>query len=168
MFEFAQWLGATPLSVAIQSSTWLTPLLQAIHILMIGVVFVSMLMIALRVLGLARKDETFDATWQRFAPWMWRALVVMLLTGIVLIVGEPSREAKALSFWLKMGLILIAVLSVSGLRKSLAGRTATNFGSGPRLAAVAIIVFWVAIIFLGRAIAYDTEVWGALHLGAQS
>jgi uncharacterized membrane protein SirB2 len=168
MFEFAQWLGATPLSVTIQSSTWLTPLLQAIHILMIGVVFVSMLMIALRVLGLARNDETFDATWQRFAPWMWRALLVMLLTGIVLIVGEPSREAKALSFWLKMGLIVVAVLSVAGLRKTLAGRAAVRFSSGPRVAAAAIIMLWVVIIFLGRAIAYDTEVWGALHLGTQS
>lgn len=168
MFEFASWLGATPLSVAIQSSTWLTPLLQAIHILMIGVVFVSMLMIALRVFGLSCTDETFDATWQRFAPWMWRALLVMLLTGVILVVGEPSREAKALSFWLKMGLILVAVVSVSGLRKSLAGRTSARFSSGPRMAAAAIIVLWVAIVFLGRAIAYDTEVWGAMHLGAQS
>lgn len=168
MLAFAQWLGTTPLSVAIQSSSWLTPLLQAIHILMIGVVFVSMLMIALRVLGLARNDESFDSTWQRFAPWMWRALVVMVLTGIVLIIGEPSREAGALSFWLKMALIVVATLSVSGLRKSLTGKTPARFSSGPRAAAVAIIMIWVAIIFLGRAIAYDTEVWGSWHLGTPS
>jgi uncharacterized membrane protein SirB2 len=166
MFEFARWLGATPLSVAVQSSSWLTPLLQAVHILMIGVVFVSMLMIALRVLGLARNDETFDATWQRFAPWMWRALLIMLLTGLVLIIGEPSRQANALSFWLKLGLIVVAVFSVSGLRRALAGHTAGAFPTGPRVAAAAIILIWVLIIFLGRAIAYDTEVWGALHLGA--
>ena len=30
MFEFAEWLGSTPLSVAIQSRLWLTPLLQTI------------------------------------------------------------------------------------------------------------------------------------------
>jgi hypothetical protein len=29
-------------------------------------------------------------------------------------------------------------------------------------------MIWIAIIFLGRAIAYDTEVWGAWHLGAPS
>ena len=166
MLEFAKWLGTTPLSVAIQSSTWLTPLLQAIHILMIGVVFVSMLMIALRVLGVARNDESFDATWQRFAPWMWRGLLVMVLSGFVLIIGEPYRQAAALSFWLKMTLLLVAVLSVSGLGRTLAGRAAGSFATGPRLAAAAIIMVWIAIIFLGRAIAYDTEVWGALHLGA--
>jgi hypothetical protein len=26
------------------------------------------------------------------------------------------------------------------------------------------LVLWIAIIFLGRAIAYDTEVWGSLSL----
>jgi len=45
--DFAEWLGSTPLSVAIQSRLWLTPTLQTIHILMIGVVFVSMLSVAL-------------------------------------------------------------------------------------------------------------------------
>jgi hypothetical protein len=166
LFEFARWLQASAFSIAVQSRTWLTPLLQAVHIAMIGLVFVSMLMIALRVLGVVRRDEPFDATWQRFSPWMWRGLVVMLLTGAVLIVGEPLREAMALSFWLKMGLIIIAVLSVTGLQRSLAGQSATAFPAAKRIAAAAIVLIWIAIIFLGRAIAYDTEVWGSLSLGA--
>ena len=57
MLEFAEWLQATPLSVAIQSTLWVTPLLQTIHIVMIGIVFVSMLNVALRVLGQIRTDE---------------------------------------------------------------------------------------------------------------
>jgi uncharacterized membrane protein SirB2 len=168
MLEFAQWLQATPLSIAIQSSTWLTPLLQAVHILTIGVVFVSMLMIALRVLGLVHGEDSFDSTWQRFAPWMWRGLLVMLLTGAVLVVGEPVRQAKALSFVLKMSLIVLALLCVLALRRTLAGNLAARFPAGPRLAATGIVVLWVAIIFLGRAIAYDAEVWGSLSLGAHS
>jgi uncharacterized membrane protein SirB2 len=165
MFDLAQWLQATPLSIAIQSSTWLTPLLQAVHILMIGVVFVSMLMIALRVLGLVHAEDTFDATWQRFAPWMWRGLLVMALTGAVLVVGEPERQAQALSFWLKMGLIILALLCVLALRRTLTGNTAVRFAAAPRLAATGIVLLWITIIFLGRAIAYDVEVWGPLSLG---
>jgi hypothetical protein len=30
--QFAQWLQATPLSIAIQSTSWLVPLLQSIQI----------------------------------------------------------------------------------------------------------------------------------------
>jgi hypothetical protein len=31
--------------------------------------------------------------------------------------------------------------------------------------AVATVCMWLFIIFLGRAIAYDVEVWGSWHLG---
>jgi hypothetical protein len=168
VLEFARWLGTTPLSVAIQSRLWLTPLLQAVHIVMIGLVFVSMLMIALRVMGLVRRDETFDSVWNRFAPWMWRGLIVMAVTGGVLIISEPLREASALSFWLKMGLLVIATASTAGLRRALAGQTAPVFATDKRLAAAAVVVIWLVIIFLGRAIAYDVEVWGSHSLGHQS
>ena len=57
--SFAQALGGSPLSIWIQSHLWVTPLLQSIHIVMIGVVFVAILMITLRVLGKVGTDETF-------------------------------------------------------------------------------------------------------------
>src|SRR5215831_16549341 len=109
MHEFAEWLQATPVSVTIQSVAWIIPLLQSIHITMIGIVFVSSLMITLRVVGSVRADESFAAVWSRFAPWMWGGLVVMALTGLPLIVAEPVREFTAVSFWLKMALIAISV-----------------------------------------------------------
>lgn len=169
MIEFAEWLGTTPLSIGVQSRTWLTPLLQSIHILMIGVVFVSILVVALRVLGRMRTDEPIAAVWQRFAPWFWTAICVMALTGIVLIIGEPVREATAMSFWLKMALIAIGVASAVYFGRSIrsgAKGASEEVSSGSRFVAVATIVLWLAIIFLGRAIAYDLEVWGSWHIGA--
>ena len=94
MREFAEWLQATPASLSLQSmSGWIIPLLQSIHILMIGVVLVSSLMITLRVLGRARADEPFDAVWSRFAPWMWGGLIVMALTGLVLVLRPRNRTS---------------------------------------------------------------------------
>ena len=61
VLAFAEWLQTTRLSVTIQSIDWIIPLLQSIHILMIGLVFVSILMIALRVLGRVHVDEAFAA-----------------------------------------------------------------------------------------------------------
>lgn len=168
MIEFAEWLGTTPLSIGVQSRTWLTPLLQSIHILMIGVVFVSILVVALRVLGRVLADEPLAAVWRRFAPWFWTALVVMALTGVVLIIGEPVREATAMSFWLKMALIVIGVSSAAYFGRSfgaVVGNGAVEVSASARFVAVATVVLWLAIIFLGRAIAYDLEVWGSWHLG---
>jgi len=165
---FAEWLGSTPLSIAIQSRLWLTPALQTIHITMIGIVFVSMLMVALRVLGQVRADEPLADVWHRFAPWFWTALGVMLGTGVILTIGEPVREVSALSFWLKMSLIVIGVLSALFFGRTVAaaaGAAASSvYSSRARVVAVATIVLWLVIIFLGRSIAYDVEIWESWHL----
>jgi uncharacterized membrane protein SirB2 len=154
MFDFARRLGSSPFSVSIQSQTWLIALLQTVHILMIALVFVSMLMFALRVMGRLRTDESLDEVWARFAPWMWGALAVMVVTGSLLFIGEPMRQVSALSFWLKMGLIVLAVIGVLTLRRAPSKGLAWT-----------VITMWTLVIFLGRAIAYDVEVWQSWHLG---
>jgi uncharacterized membrane protein SirB2 len=160
VIEFAKWLQSTPLSLGIQTHLWITPLLQSIHIVMIAVVFWSALMIALRVLGRMRADEPFADVWQRFAPWMWAGLVVLAITGIVLTIGEPVREFSATSFWTKLALIVVGIVTLLSFRGVLAASRQTGeFSTTARAAAVATVVIWTFIIFLGRAIAYDTEVW---------
>ena len=176
-----QGLEDSALSQAIKNVDWLIPLLQSIHIVTIGVVFVSSLMISLRVMGTMRVDEPFVTVWRRFAPWMWYGLCVMVVTGVLLVLGEPVREFTALSFWLKMSLLAVAVLATfvfgrtfgpGGTAHGGADRAAyagggagvAEFSAGAKLAAAAIMLVWLAIIFLGRAIAYDVEVWGGLSL----
>ena len=169
MHEFAEWLGSTPLSIAIQSRLWLTPTLQTIHIVMIGIVFVSMLTVALRVLGQVRTDEPLAEVWHRFAPWFWTALGVMAGTGLVLTISEPVREVSALSFWIKMALIAVGVASALYFGRTVAtaagvGAATSVYSGRARVVAVATIVLWVAIMFLGRWIAYDVEIWESWHL----
>src|SRR5688572_22375434 len=134
---------------------------------MIGIVFVSMLNVALRVLGQIRTDEPLTEVWRRFAPWFWSALAVMAATGLVLSISEPIRQVTALSFWLKMSLLAIGVISALSFGRVI--RTATgaanSVSSGrARVVAVATVLLWVAIMFLGRWIAYDVEIWESWHL----
>lgn len=161
MQQFAQWLQATPLSIAIQSTSWLIPLLQSIHIVMIGLVFVAVLLLVLRVLGLARADELPSVVWARFAPWLRRGVIVLALTGLVLIVSEPVREFTAVSFWVKMLLLVLGLSAVAVLGKALRRDAPASRGL-----AVLTLLVWIAIVFFGRAIAYDVEVWGALSFKA--
>jgi hypothetical protein len=167
VLEFAEWLQATPFSVAIQSTLWLTPLLQTIHITMIAIVFVSMLSVALRVLGQIRTDEPLADVWLRFAPWFWGALGVMAATGLVLSISEPIRQVTALSFWLKMSLLAIGIISALSFGRVIhraAGATSAVSSGKARVVAVATVLLWVAIMFLGRWIAYDVEIWESWHL----
>src|SRR5262245_50592575 len=99
---------------------------------MIGIVFVSMLNVALRVLGQIRADEPLADVWRRFAPWFWSALCVMFATGLVLSISEPIRQVSALSFWLKMSLLLVGVISALSFGRVIraAGAAAAPVSSG--------------------------------------
>jgi hypothetical protein len=155
MREFAQWLAQTWPSLSIATRPWVIPTIQSVHIVAIGVVVTSVFMIDLRIFGWAGRDQTLLQTAQRFASWLWGSLAVLLATGALMVVGEPERELMSLSFWLKMGMILVgATFAIVFLTKLRRDQT-PNKG----LAVVTLFV-WFSIIVLGRLIAYD-NVWGS-------
>src|SRR5688572_3198701 len=110
MNEFAEWLATTSVSLTIQSHLWIIPAVQSIHIVCIGMVIASVFMIDLRIFGWAGRDQTLLETTRRYSPWLWAALGVLLVTGILMVVGEPVRELMSLSFWLKMSLIIVGIV----------------------------------------------------------
>src|SRR5689334_5587618 len=102
MTSFANWLAATSASVWIASHDWVIPTVQSIHIAAIAVALVSAYMILFRVLGWVAAEQSLADTMRRFWPWLFGALVVLLATGAVMVLGEPARELLAFSFWSKM------------------------------------------------------------------
>ncbi len=165
MGAFAEWLSGTSPSVAIQTTAWFIRLLQATHLLTAGVVAVSGLMIALRVLGWQRADVPFEAVWARFAPWLGLGLAVMLSTGIAQTLGDPVREFTATSYWVKLALVLSCAAGTLLLARSARrAPSAARFSFVAKLTAAGLICFWLAIVLLGRMIAYDSAIWGSLSL----
>jgi hypothetical protein len=164
--EFAEWLSRTYPSVLIQNhNSWVIPTIQSIHIVGITVVLGSVFMIDLRILGWAGLDQTLRQTANRFGPWLTGALCVLLATGILMIIGEPVRELVTFSFWLKMFLVAVGTLVAAAFQIAL--RNNEQHWEDRRLKSsamkwLAILTFlvWVAIIVLGRLIAYD-HVWGS-------
>ena len=107
MIHFTEWLSQTSFSIAIATHDWVIPTVQSIHIVAIGIILASVFMIDLRVLGWAGRDQTLTETTARFGPWLSGALCVLLVTGGLMVVGEPARELLAFSFWFKMCLVAI-------------------------------------------------------------
>ena len=106
-------------------------------------------MIAFHVLGWTGSDQTLADTRQRFGPWLAASLVVLLMTGALMVLGEPARELLAFSFWLKMVLIVAGTLLIALVSRR-----------GTKALGVLTLLVWVSIIFLGRLIAYD-HIWGS-------
>lgn len=167
--QFAEWLSLTSVSVWIQTHySWVIPTIQSVHIVAIGIVVASVLMINLRILGWAGLDQSLRQTSDRFGPWLSTALLVLLVTGALMVVGEPLRELLSFSFWLKMGLVALgstlAVLFRITLRNNGLHWEQTRVKQrGVKSMAILTLFIWVCVIILGRLIAYD-HVWGSWSL----
>ena len=150
MAELSQWVGGLLISVAMRRITWLVPTLQTLHILAIGIVLSSVVMIDLRVWG-ASRSGTAVARSDRFMPWMWVALAVATLTGIALMLGAP-RSFRDGAFVAKLYLMAAATLATVALpvmlrRNGCGGREA---GLSARIVGVVALLLWLGAALAGR------------------
>lgn len=157
--ELSKWLAATSLSHTIQSAGWIIPTLQTIHILCVAIVFSSAILVDFRIFRLFERDVPLLQITRRFLPVIWPVLAILLATGSLLIIGEPRRSLLNSTFYLKMVLLLIAILLTSALQAASASspgfwdRNRSRQIASQLLATLSIMV-WCAILFAGRWIAY--------------
>jgi len=150
MAELSQWIGSLPISMVMRRITWLVPVLQTLHILSIGIVLSSVVMIDLRVWG-ASRSGTAIARSERFMPWMWTALAIATLTGIALMFGAP-RSFRDSAFVAKLYMMGAATAATAALpimlrRNDCSGRDA---GVPAQLVGIAALVLWLGATFAGR------------------
>ena len=156
---FAEWLSTTPLSTTLQHHPWTVATSQSIHILAISVVFASACMINTRIFGLGGKGRTVSQLSNTLVPWMWRALIVLLCTGIIQTFAEPVRQFVTPAFWAKMVMVVIVAIMTALYARSVRRGPATwdNASTrhvGAKLFAVFSTLLWLAIIVCGRFIGY--------------
>jgi len=154
--SFCNWLSSTSLSLTIQTVMWIIPAVQTVHILCVAMVMSCMAMLDLRLIGVAGRRQSVSRMVSRFIPWVWGALPVLLATGIILIIGEPSRELLNPYFRAKM-LMLAIVIAITFVVQRQNNQDATFWETrreGAALAGVVSLLLWVGIISAGRWIAY--------------
>jgi putative copper export protein len=157
--EFSKWLAATELSHTIQTTSWIIPSLQTIHILCVAAVFSSAILVDLRIWRLLERDVPLPEMARRFLPTIWPVLLVLLVTGSLLIIGEPRRSLLNSTFYLKMALLVLAIVLTVALQRSISSspdswdKDLTRRILG-RFAATLSILVWCGILFAGRWIAY--------------
>lgn len=158
---FGDWLATTSLSETIQTVTWVIPAVQTVHIVCVAVVVAATFLVDLRILGAFARSQPLAALSHRFLTWIWWALLVLLVTGSLLIVGEPGRSLLNPMFGLKMlMLVIVAALTVVLQRPLVADAGFWDASGGRQIAAKSIallsLALWSCIVFAGRWIAYIT------------
>ena len=156
--SFSERLAATQTSLWIQTNEWVIPTVQSIHIVAIAVIMAASAMLSLRLAGLIGRDDALRGTAARFLPLVWWALPFQIVTGVLMILGEPARELLNWVFWTKMVLLVGVVLLTIPVQHALEDvpfrDMAPAMRARLRAAGLAALVLWVAIVTCGRWIAY--------------
>lgn len=151
--QFSDWLTSTSLSQWIQLSQWAIPTIQTIHILALAVLFAAALIVALRFWGRGLAVEPLHLLARRFIRLIWLLVIVLAATGLLLIAAEPHRTITNPIFYLKMILLLVAVVCTAWL-SSVSSHQHDRVATPHRLAAALTVFLWIGIMFAGRFIAY--------------
>jgi uncharacterized membrane protein len=109
-------------------------------------------MISLRLWGVSRA-QAVAACGHRYMPWIWASLVVVTVTGVVLVVGNP-RTLRDPALQVKLWLMVPAIATTLILAVAMRGEALWEKRPGARgmmsLAATATLVLWLGVTLAGR------------------
>jgi uncharacterized protein DUF6644 len=158
LLSICQWLDSTRLNAALRQSNWAFPALDTIHTLGIVLVAGAIMLVDLRLLGLGLRGVPIPQLVQRIVPATLAGFGLMLVTGGLLFTSEAVKMYHSPAFRIKVVLLILAGLNALIFHRTVY-RDAVHWNpkSAPfraRLTALLSLIFWIAIIAAGRAIAY--------------
>jgi hypothetical protein len=139
IFPFFKWLNDTSLSKMINDSKWLFPAIEGVHIAALALLFGTILVVNLRLMGVIMRDRPLVRLSRELEPWTLCSLVVILITGVLLFVSEAIRSFHSGPFRIKIVLHQEERQLSPALRK---------------FAGVIAIALWMGVGFAGRAIGF--------------
>ena len=144
-----------PIIVFIRDSQYGMPIAQSVHLVGLTMLLATVLVVNLRLAGVALKDSSLDWLVQQLRPWMIGGLVVAVLSGALIFIGTPAKYLASNPFRVKMATLALAILfQYFTLRRFAAP------DSPPRSRAVSLVVaalsltLWFTVGWAGRAIAF--------------
>lgn len=157
-----EWLESWPVSVGIRQSSWMFPAFESVHVIAITLVVGSILVVDLRVLGLASRRRRVSALSAEILPWTWGAYAIAVVSGAFLLAAKAHTYFANIEFQLKMALMFAAGLNMMVFHLG-PYRTVNDWDVGrpaPALARVACglsLILWILIVAMGRWIGFSIE-----------
>ena len=158
---FLKSLEDSHLATRIRDSFLLFPLLESAHVLGLALVFGTIAIIDLRLLGIASTDRSFRRMASDILKWTWAAFALTASTGALMFITNAGVYYHNFYFRTKMFLLLLAGINMLVFELT-AGRTihrwdkASSAPPAGRAVAALSLVLWIGIIFMGRIIGFTT------------
>jgi hypothetical protein len=151
-------IEASGLGQAMRQSLWLYPIVEIVHLVGLALLFGSIVVLDLRLLGLSKSISVRKIT-AHVLPWTAASFLLIVPSGLAMFVAHASDFIGSPVFVLKMGLIFAAGINAAVLHAG-AFRTVSAWDAGAmpppavRLAAGLSLLLWISVIACGRLLAY--------------
>src|SRR5262249_17106046 len=153
---FIQWCSATPIGEGIRNSTWVFPVIEACHLLGLGVTAGAVLIVDVRLLGVGLTKQPAGQLWAGVRPWLLGSVTLMFATGIPLFLSESIKCLYSFPFWVKMtSLFLVLLFTFTILRRVAQTGVTTDRPRAARLAAITSLILWFGVAWGGRWIGFS-------------
>ncbi len=160
MFQnFFQWLYDTPLAEMVRANELLFPWFESVHVLAITLVFGSIAIVDLRLLGITSRNRPVSRLIREVLPVTWCAFAVAVITGGTLFTSNAVAYSHNFPFQMKMVLMLLAGLNMVVFHL-VTYRGVSQWDDAPRTPFAArfaggfSIAVWLGIVAFGRWIGF--------------
>jgi hypothetical protein len=143
---------------ALQHAEWVTtfatsrPLYGLVSIVHFSAVFLSVgtiVLLDLRILGVADRSHAPSALAEQLRPWTWIGFAAVLVSGFLLFAVDAGDFAAVTPFRLKMLVVVLAVIATMAVESSIAAwDPSRGMPLTVRLAALLSLVLWLAAILI--------------------
>jgi hypothetical protein len=152
------------LGIYVAESTWAFPTLETLHVIALVTVLGTIFVVDLRMLGLTSNQFAVTKAAKDTLPWTWGAFILAAITGTLLFVSKASSYVANPYFLWKLGMLALAGLNMMYFH-FITWRTVEHWdrdATMPAMVKVAAglsIVFWLLVVFFGRAIGFTLGVF---------
>jgi hypothetical protein len=157
--SFLERLESSNLGTSIRDSLYLFPFIESLHVVGLAVVFGMIVILDLRLLGIASVNRPVIKVKADIMKWTWMAFVLTATTGVLMFITNASGYYGNFFFRTKMVLLGLAGANML-LFELTSGRVIHRWdqqaaaSKGGKTAAILSLVLWITIIFMGRWIGF--------------
>jgi uncharacterized membrane protein YhdT len=145
------WIGQ-----GIQSSVWLFPVIESIHLVGLGVIAGSVLIVDFRLLGIGLRSQSTEHVAEQARPWMLGSLALMIASGGLLFFSEATKCYYSFPFWFKMCSLALAIVFTLAVKTRLIQKGLDlRFPLLGKLAALVSLGLWFGVAWGGRWIGFS-------------
>ena len=160
--DMIAFLEDSTLADSIREGDTLFPLIESVHVLAISLVIGSILVLDLRLLGIASLDRPVSLLSRSILPVTWCAFATAAASGSLLFIANLTKYLGNGWFVAKMSLLALAGLNMMVFHAVTARdlpQWERNHSPPPRarLAGLVSILLWIAIVTCGRMIGFTLQ-----------